>query len=313
MTPHTRNSPMQALLSIVICTFNRSDYLRAVLEVLDGERSQPVQIVVVENSDDENAVRANQLLFDAREHVHVIRTSPGSLSIARNAAMEQCTTEFIAYIDDDSKPVPSWAGHIIESFLNAGPEVAGVGGPIHPIWVHPRPAWLSDQLLGPLTVLDHGPAPRVLGSTEYIYGANMAFRTKDLRAVGGFDIPLGRLGNKVLLSSDEIEVQDRLRARGNTIYYDPRARAGHVVHQDRLSQQWFFRRMVWQAISDSFRGPMSAEVTRSVSLALENSAKALNIPGVDAALFAPSDDPRTAEARIDFVYYLARRLMDPGA
>ena len=280
---------MNSLLSIVVCTFNRSDYLRAVLEVLDGERSQPVQIVVVENSDDENAVRANQLLFDAREHVHVIRTSPGSLSIARNAAMEQCTTEFIAYIDDDSKPVPSWAGHIIQSFLNAGPEVAGVGGPIHPIWVHPRPAWLSDQLLGPLTVLDHGPAPRVLGSTEYIYGANMAFRTKDLRAVGGFDIPLGRLGNKVLLSSDEIEVQDR------------------------LSQQWFFRRMVWQAISDSFRGPMSAEVTRSVSLALENSAKALNIPGVDAALFAPSDDPRTAEARIDFVYYLARRLMDPGA
>jgi len=166
--------------------------------------------------------------------------------------LEICETDLIAFMDDDAVAGAGWLEALVQAFETLGPRAAAVGGPIDPIWEMARPAWLADELLGSLTVVDWGGSLRFTNDREWIAGANMAFRTDLLRKAGGFGLALGRNGaNGSLLSNEEIEVVKRLKAEGLGVAWAPKARVKHLVSRDRLQQGWFRKRYTWQAISDA--------------------------------------------------------------
>jgi hypothetical protein len=85
-----------------------------------------------------------------------------------------------------------------------------------------------------------------------VYGANMAFRTDALRGIGGFPEDLGRVGNR-LLSGEEVEALDQLRARGLRVFYDGRIAVRHSIQRDRLKPGWLLSRLHWQGATDALR------------------------------------------------------------
>jgi glucosyl-dolichyl phosphate glucuronosyltransferase len=297
-------------LEIIVCTYNRHSSLRNLVTRLEAvlRESADTRVIVVENSDDASAVDANRAFLKQSPLIQLVQSRPGKLSAARNEGLRRCRAPYVAFIDDDAEPSAQWAHELIRSFDEGGELVAGVGGPIFPIWKTERPPWLSDRLLGPLTVLDLGEQARPLRPAEYVFGTNMAFRTQHLKAQGGFDENLGRLGNKILLSNEETDLQDRLRKDGYAIWYNPHAAVGHVVHEDRLAQDWFLRRMAWQAVSDAMRADVLPEAERQmVRESVEHSCTAL---GIDPErLLGQTDDPVVFEARVDLAYWLTRRFM----
>ena len=94
----------------------------------------------------------------------------------------------------------------------------------------------------------------------------MAYRTAPLRRAGGFSTALGRVGKGAsLMSNDETELADRLRAAGGLTGYTPHAEAEHFVLPERLTQEWFRRRCAWQAVSDFVRNPGEMQAAAELS------------------------------------------------
>ncbi len=169
-------------------------------------------------------------------------------------ALRESQSPVIAYIDDDAIARPDWLANIARFFAGAGSDVAAVGGPVEPIWEIPRPRWLHDNLLGYVGVLDWGDKTVEIGPRQSLIGCNVAYRKTAIEAIGAFRTDLGRQGH-LLLSNEELDIHERLRAAGQRVFYSPDIQVRHRVPKSRLTPEWMRRRVFWQAISDLMGNP----------------------------------------------------------
>jgi glycosyltransferase involved in cell wall biosynthesis len=247
-----------ALITAAICTFNRHHLLQDAIGALLKQTldKRLFKILIVDNSSDQERADAFYRMagFD-RRRVKVIPSQPPGLSRARNVAAAECGTQFIAYLDDDARPDPTWLSSLLAGFRHAS-EVAAVGGPIRPVWRNGRtPRWLPRKHLGLLTVLEPTESDCNLEEHQYIYGANMAFSVEHLLAMGGFPEQVGRTGAASLLSCEETHLQDALRDDGYMIRFVNSASVRHIVHEDRVRRNWMRSRMAWQSVSEQLQTP----------------------------------------------------------
>jgi len=245
-------------ITAAICTYERYDLLPGAIEsaVAQTLPAETFEVIVVDNSPDAMRSAREAAAFAHHPNVAWLHEPRPGLSNARNVAARAARSPLIAYLDDDARADAAWLENIAGCFDQYGDEVQVVGGRIRPWWVAPRPDWLPDDMLGSLTVVDLGPERRLLEATEWVAGANIAFRISALRDAGWFDTSLGRTGGPAsLLSSEETALTERIRARGGLVAYDPVAAVEHWVDPDRLTQRWFRRRAAWQAVSDYLHDP----------------------------------------------------------
>jgi glycosyltransferase involved in cell wall biosynthesis len=241
-----------APITVAICTHNRAAYLGLALDSLLAQtaRAGSFEILVVDNASTDDTPAVVERARDVRGDIRYVREDRLGLSHARNRAIAETHSPYIAYLDDDAIASPVWVERLLHCFTQLSPPPAAVGGPIHPIWEAPRPSWLPDSLLGYLTVLERpGSAWLDLGR-QLIFGANMAFDHRTLVAVGGFSAALGRIGDR-LLSGEELLLLRQLHDRGERGYYDEQASVRHHVAADRLTKEWFYRRIYWDGMSSA--------------------------------------------------------------
>lgn len=241
-----------ARITAVVCTHNRYDTLGDTLESLANQDmpAEEYEVLIVDNSTDLDAQVQFWRLTRLDSNFRLIIEPVPGLSRARNIGMREAAGQVVAYIDDDALPDPQWLRRLAALF-EANPQVGIGGGPVEPIWVYPseRPAWLHPWQEGFLTILDRGQECRPLEEDEWLAGTNIAYRRDALRAVGGFSEALGRIGSS-LLSNEELVVSQAMTKLGWQAWYEPQAHVVHRVHANRVSQQWFRRRVSWQAVSD---------------------------------------------------------------
>lgn len=217
------------------------------------EGARPELVVVDSASPPDAAARIAELAGNAG--ARLIRSEAAGLSRARNLGLEAARAPWTAWIDDDAVPEPDWARRLIEAAASLPPDAAALGGRILPEWEGPLPSWWPASLRGVLTIVEWdgtGEDGRDLPPGVAVYGANMAFRTEALREVGGFPEELGRIGGR-LLSGEEVEVLDRLRARGWRVFYDGRITVRHSIQRERLRPEWLLSRLHWQGATDALR------------------------------------------------------------
>jgi hypothetical protein len=102
---------------------------------------------------------------------------------------------------------------------------------------------LTSRRSANLTVIDLGRELCELSAGEWLAGRNISFDMVSLIAAGGSPPRLGRMGSgSTLLSSEEIEASERVRAMGKLAIYTPKAVVEHVIPRERLTQSWFRRR-----------------------------------------------------------------------
>lgn len=245
-----RNRDMDMKLTVAICTYRRFDWLEKCISALELQTlsQKDFHILVVDNS----------LQFDKSENfkkeccsnidVEYIITDKSGLSYARNVALKQCRTPYIAYLDDDALAEPGWAEAVLDAFEACGKDTGVVGGKVNPIWEISKPEWLDGELLGPLTVLDWGDSVHRLKPSEWLVGANVAYKTSALAAVGGFSEQLGRKGN-ILLCHEELQVNNAIVDMGYAAVYTPYAVVDHLVQKERMKQDWLCLQAFWESIS----------------------------------------------------------------
>lgn len=238
------------LISVVICTRNRAQLLeRALASVVEQEFARTdYEILVVDNGSTDRTQEVVKRFPDAR----YLYEGEAGLCIARNTGWREAKGRYVAFFDDDATALPGWLAAIRDGFASASPLVGIVGGPVRPIWERPRPAWLADEIVCSLTVIDWGPSDKLIDdvSREWLVGANMAIPKSLLAEVGGFHPWLDRVGNN-LLSSGDVFLQKELRKRGYSCLYRPSMAVTHWVPASRLDQRWILRRYYWQGVSDA--------------------------------------------------------------
>ncbi len=296
------------LVTAVICTFERYNLLADAIGSLTQQSldAGDFRIVVIDNSPDEAASLEHAARWrKVRNLVWHHERKPG-LSHARNVAMAVAETPIVSFLDDDAVASQNWLAGKLRVFEQLGADLHVVGGRVRPRFGAPCPSWLGNKMQTYLSVIDLGEETRLLRPGEWVVGANISYRIEPLRAAGGFSTALGRVGGGALLmSNDEIELADRIGAAGGLTAYAAEAEVEHYIPPERLTQQWFRRRVAWQAVSDFVRRPDSKR-DDAANAWLQLKTYLAACPPADRtirALALPQTEPVMFERQMSAVYH----------
>ena len=285
---------MSKRISAVICTYNRADYLgKAIQSLVDQSLDKDqYEIIVVNNRSTDHTEDVVCKDFAHVTNLHYFYEPIQGLSQARNTGTDKAQGKYIAFLDDDAIACDKWLERIADAFENSDVKLGSVGGKIDPIWEVPRPAWLSDEVLLLLTVLDWFDKPTILKPQFWLAGANIAFPKFLLEEMGGFQVALGRKGNN-LLSNEETVMRQDIESAGYKCLYDPAIYVQHHVPAERVNKKWFMRRRLWGGISQAVLEKQQKNVGRIVCLKLASKDiyQLLLEPGQIVRLVLPTDNP----------------------
>lgn len=223
-----------ASVSVVVCTRERPDDLRACLESLQMLDPFPEEIVVVDNAPRSAATR--QVVEAMPDVRYVLEPRPG-LSAARNAGLRHSTGDLIAFTDDDVRVHSKWVGRLRTAFSD--PDVDAVTGLILPdeletpaqLFFERHHAGFGRNLRA--VDFDRGFFERMRRYAVPVWqlgaGANMAFRRRVFEELGGFD---ERLGAGASGCSEDSEMWYRILAAGGRCRYEPTAVVSHIHRRD---------------------------------------------------------------------------------
>ncbi|MGH9257337.1 MAG: glycosyltransferase [Vicinamibacterales bacterium] len=222
MTTSTTRAPA---CSVVVCTCNRPDALDRCLSALAQLAYPHFEVLVVDNAPSDGRASA----VARRWGVRYLEEPTRGLSRARNTGACDCSSDVIAFTDDDAVPERTWLLHLAAPFRDPG--VAVVTGRTLP---------LVDEVAAPiaLDVTDLGPRTVRLDRRHPLWfemasfggvgnGNNMAFRRAVFERWSGFDERLGR--GAPVSSGEEHRAFAQLIESGHMVVYTPDAVVRHPV------------------------------------------------------------------------------------
>ncbi len=223
------------IISVAVCTYNRSNYLGKCLYSLVHQKdvdSKDYELLVIDNNSTDET---KQIVAEYKNNYPSIKIyyylEPKiGLSHTRNRAIKEAHSEYIAYIDDDGIAYPDWIYQIIE-FTHKYPHICAFGGPSYRYAEIPIPKWAPP---------DYG--SRYLGEKEKevktgIIGRNMMFKKSLLEKFGGFNPNLGMIGN-VMKYGEEDEIFIKMIEQNLPIMYSPHIKIKHLLQNYKLNLFW---------------------------------------------------------------------------
>jgi GT2 family glycosyltransferase len=238
------SSGLSAAVVVCAASAEREPLLRACMHSLLGGVRVPDEILVVV---DQNPALEASVASWLAPATRLLRSTSSGISASRNAGLRAATSDVVAFVDDDAVAEPDWLLRVMQPFEESG-DVLGAGGAVVPEWERDA-GWLPDELLWVVgcTYLGHRESA---GPTRNPIGCNMAFRRRELTALGGFSPAFGKRG-ATLRTCDETEVclrLERIHGRGR-IRCVPAARVRHHIPAARLGWKTLVMRSVSEGLS----------------------------------------------------------------
>jgi len=232
------------MISVCICTYNRSESLRRTLESLARQNDiKQSEVLIVDNNCTDNTAEVVGS-FGERLPIRLVRESQQGLAHARNRAAAEFRGDVLLFTDDDVRFGSNWLcayEHAISRFLDAD----YFGGRILPDWGEAKPRWIKDTRLplmdGVLVWFDHGAETRLVEATEQPpFGASFAIRRRLFEQIGLFRVDLGT-GGMGLGRGEETEFLMRAQQAGAQGVYVGGALCFHAYDRSRLTPAALYR------------------------------------------------------------------------
>lgn len=223
------------VVSVAICSYNRKKYLEKCLDSLVHQKdidSKDYELLIIDNNSTDgtkNLVTEYINKYPSIKIYYYFEPKLG-LSHARNRAIKEAHSDYIAYIDSDGIAYPDWIKQIIE-FTRKYPHVLAFGGPAYRYTEIPVPKWVPPEY-GTLNLGEK--EKEVEGG---IFGCNMIFKKSLLEKFGGFNPELGMVG-KALGYGEEDEIFSKMAKQNLPIMYNPHIKIKHLLLSYRLNMFW---------------------------------------------------------------------------
>lgn len=232
-------------ISVIVCTYNRCQQLRGVLEDLACSEVPPEvywEVLVVDNnSADKTSETVREVAMLHPDRFRYIAERKQGKSWALNTGIRESQGEVLAFVDDDVKVERAWLWNLCRPL--EGVEWAGAGGRTLPEESVTLPGWLTlggpHSLGGVLAAMfDLGDQPRELDRAPY--GANMAYRREMFEKYGLFRTDMGPSADQnVPRPNEDTEFGRRVMAAGERLFYEPAAVVHHPILPDRVRKEYF--------------------------------------------------------------------------
>ncbi|MFI5475125.1 glycosyltransferase [Streptomyces cacaoi] len=219
--------------TVVVATRERAEKLAHALDSLLAQDHPDFEIVVVDNAPVTDATRDLVERKYAERVRYVTEPAPG-LAVAHNKGVETAHGEVIAFTDDDVVADPRWLTELTAPFT-ADPDLGCATGLILPARLRTPAQVLLESHGGfakGFTARTYDPQDPPADEPLFPFaagrfgsGANMAFRTEVLRAVGGFDPATG--AGTLARGGDDLYGFVRVLAGGHRLHYTPLALVWH--------------------------------------------------------------------------------------
>jgi glycosyltransferase involved in cell wall biosynthesis len=243
------------LLSVIIPTRNRAQYLANLLDSLAGQEPVPFEweVIVVDNaSTDDTAAMTQQKSQTLPIPIRYVLETRLGLHQGRHRGAREAHGKYVGYLDDDMVLARTWVQGV--QFVAQGKADAVVGR-ILPKWEAEPPDWLlamvQNGVYGYLGLLDLGHSAKLV-DPAWVWGGNCFLPRELVFDLGGFH-PDGMPAELLRYRGDgESALMQKFKQAGLRSYYDPRATVFHVIGADRLTLEYICQRAYNQGISASF-------------------------------------------------------------
>ena len=207
--------------TVAIATAGRPRALERCLQAVLAGSAQPHEIVVVDQSDDEQSLAVVTDMRGRTERpIRHLRQERLGLSASRNAGIEAAGARIVALTDDDCVPSPEWLFAIAGSFTR-GATVQAVTGRVLPLGPRDDGYAVSSRAgEEPAEFRGSFARPWLVGT-----GANTAVLREWAVRIGGYDERLG-VGTRGGAGED-LDFIHRLLRTGGAIRFEPNALVYH--------------------------------------------------------------------------------------
>ncbi|MES2808156.1 MAG: glycosyltransferase family 2 protein [Bacteroidota bacterium] len=174
------------LVSVIIPTFKRSDYLIRAIESALNQSYKDIEVIIVDDNDGDNEFREatlrNVQLYIANNKViylkhEVNRGAPA----ARNTGLQNAQGEYIAFLDDDDEWMPEKLDKQIKLFNTLGDDYGVVGC----FW---RIVNEFDNKITTRKLKYRGDLSKIFALNHFAPTSMVVIKTSYLKQVNGFDI-----------------------------------------------------------------------------------------------------------------------------
>lgn len=223
------------ILTLGILTYNSDYTLRSCLESVLAQvhKEHTFEVLVVDNGSVDSTLKI--LTEDQWKtlNIRIFRSPENNLALARNKILEECRTEFLAFIDSDAILPTQWIEKALVHLRLESQSIVGVSGPS--LFYSLQKANLFSTSLNVMvgTFFGNFNSPQLLQSTkrshtDHLPCTAVMWRASILRAAGGFDESFSYVG-------EDLELGFRLRSRGFQLLLTPDLAHFHVLKSHSIS------------------------------------------------------------------------------
>jgi GT2 family glycosyltransferase len=232
MTPTFSSQPrsfaadIPRTIGVLIPTYRRAnDLLRCLSALKTQERPPDDVLLIVRTEDRETPDRVRSFPPDDLRIRMLTTDVPGTVH-AHNLGIENCSTDILAMIDDDTEPQPQWLRIILEHFQN-DPTLGGLGGRDRcfegSAFIDERRAPVGKMQWFGRCIGNHHTGYGPIRECDILKGANMSFRAAALEHAR-CDTRLRGTGAQ---PNEDVSLALAVQRQGWKIAYDPAALVHH--------------------------------------------------------------------------------------
>ena len=255
-------------VSIIIPTYNRSDFLSFTLESCINQTypKNLYEIIVADNNSTDNT-KAVVEEWKAKSEVpikYILETRQGA-HYARNTSAKLSESDILYFTDDDMIADKNLLKNIVKIF-DLDYNIAVVGGKVLPKWEFDPPEWLEKYFKnGALSLIEKSEKLIIASYDIGIYSCHQAMLRKVLIECGGFNPDIEK---DKLIGNGETGLNIKILDAGYNFAYTDEAVSHHIIPKARMTQKYLNHRFGNQANCDSFTTFRRNENSKKVLLKL---------------------------------------------
>jgi glycosyltransferase involved in cell wall biosynthesis len=228
------------LISVIICTFNRSGLLHQCLSSLmtSYDFSDSFEVIVVDNNSEDDTSEVVSRHAEKVPNVRYVKEEQLGLSYARNRGCDEARGSYLVFLDDDAMVPKDYLFQLLGVIQKHSPDI--IGGPVFPYYDTPKPRWFKDEY-----EIKRFEDSSGFSATCRVTGANFTIRKDVLVKLGKFDVNLGMKGNQLRLGEERAVLESYRRQTPlaqQRVYYALEVYVNHYVPAYKMTLRYRLRR-----------------------------------------------------------------------